>query len=357
MRAVNWKESGGVFRRGEPNAADREILILMNLSGDRARRLVAADGSLPRWFGSPVLEAFGACRVSRSPAVVAKHGLSAGRRAAALVFNIGQVEAFLALLPRRACELIALYQWPALEALSPAKRWIYRRLLRRSSVIVTYSRASIDYLEALFPDRPVQWIGHFTDTDFFDPACCPEPPEDFLLCPGDHKRIEPVVAAIAGALQTPVVRFAADPRVADYYDRNPSPWIRCLSRIPHADVRRLYATAAQVINVVDDREWPVGITTFCEALAMNRPTITSGGHSCSGYSFEDGFRPYLTVSDCEDADEWIAAVRRVREAPPQLAAQRSARDLALRLCSLDAMAAGWRSARDRLSPAAAAGLA
>jgi hypothetical protein len=117
--------------------------------------------------------------------------------------------------------------------------------------------------------------------------------------------------------------------------------VECLSRISFGEVRQLYQSARLVMNAVDDRYWPVGITTFCEALAMDRPIITSAGHSCSGYQFDDSSRPYWTVQDPFDTEQWVALVREVLALNGQRLLGASPRELALKLCSFNASVNAW----------------
>ena len=115
------------------------------------------------------------------------------------------------------------------------------------------------------------------------------------------------------------------------------------SGISFQQLRTLYDDADAVLNVVDDSLWPVGITTFCEALAMDKLVITSGGHSCSGYAFEDGSKPYVTVERSRDVDCWLAAIRSAQRSEGCWISGKGPRDMALRLCSFDAAVENWKS--------------
>jgi glycosyltransferase involved in cell wall biosynthesis len=222
------------------------------------------------------------------------------------------------------------------------KRLVYHRLLLKSRVLVTYSRESEAYLRALFPQKPVVWLGHFTDTEFFRPGHNREPSKRFFLCVGDHKRHEDVIVKVASAAQVPIIRVSADPRVRQYHAVNTSRWVEVRSGISFEELRRLYDQAEAVLNVVDDSLWPVGITTFCEALAMDKVVVTSGHHSCSGYVFDDGTRPYVTVERSRDVDCWLAAIRCAHDGEVRRTKGRNPRDMAVKYCSFEAAVETWK---------------
>jgi len=324
------------------------MIILMSPNPAQQARLTASEMA-PLWFAAPILNATDTVRFSRSVKDCVAAGVSPKSREAVLVFNIGLLEAVLGLLPTPKLDICSLYQWVPLDRLPLKKRLCYNRVLGKSRVILTYSRLAETDLSARFPDTPVKWIGLFTDTAFFNPAGLPSPSDEFILCPGDHKRIESVVTKIATALKVKVVRFATDPKVAAYYEQNPCPYVTCVTNVPFVEVRRLYQAAKLVINVADDRFWPVGITTFCEALAMNKPVVTPGGHSSSGYCFADGYRPYWTVKNAFDADEWVSVVGKALQAGLAWPENKSPRELALKLCSFDTQTTVWKNVLTSLS--------
>ncbi len=250
----------------------------------------------------------------------------------------------LSFLPRSLVEFCSLFQWVPVDVQSSLlKKFIHRRVLRRSRVIATYSRLSEVQLRKDFPRVPVCWIGHFIDTVYFDPLKASEPSVrgDYMLVVGCHKRHEDVIREIASRSGERIVRVSADPATAEYHRQNPCSNVTVLTSVEFSELRNLYHRASIALNVVDDALWPVGITSFCEALAMDRPIVTPAGHSCSGYEFEDGSRPYETVQDSRCVDQWLTAIRKVRQRRSALPG-RSTRDLAVRLCSFDAVAAGWR---------------
>lgn len=319
--------------------------VLLAPSPSDLERALGTGSGVPLGFGAPLAAAAGNnFSFSRSLRALLFSGGSDGGAEPALVFNVGPLEAALALLPVPV-RICSLYQWRPPEQLSPMKRFIYDQLLKKTKVIATYSQITKADLERRFAGKAIRWIGMFTDTDFFDPAKAEAvaAAEPFLLCPGDHLRIEPVVSFIARELRMRVVRFSSGRGTGRFYAENPNPFVECLSGIPFSKVRDLYQSARLILNAADDRFWPVGITTFCEALAMNKLIVTSGTHSCSGYEFEDGSKPYYTVRDCFDHEEWLSTTKAALANEKPWRDGRSPRDLALRFCSLTASAADWRA--------------
>ncbi len=317
--------------------------ILLDASPGQLARLSTSPGSLPRWFAAPIAAADPELKIGRNPREVFS-SLAGGHAAkSALVFNVGLLEAAASAMPFRQTRLVSLHQWWPPELLPAWKNAIYQNVLGNSRIILSYSAADADSLRKRFPGADVRWIGHFVDTDFFTPFCTGEPAEQYILCPGDHRRLEPVVVAVAEALSIKVVRFSTDPHVLDYHREHPSRFVECRGNISFDEVLELYRKALLVLNAVDDRHWPVGITTFCEGIATNRPVITSAGHSCSGYTFEDGFRPYATVEDIFNPSAWIEKVRGLLESGSQWSDGRSPRDLAVHISSFPKMVETWRS--------------
>ena len=162
-----------------------------------------------------------------------------------------------------------------------------------------------------------------------------------MLVVGDHKRHEDVIVKLADALRITIFRVSQDPQVTQYHAANPTPFVRMLNGIDFKQLRQLYHDAELVLNVADDNLWPVGVTTFCEALAMNKVVVTSGRHSCSGYCFEDGSKPYLTVESTRDVARWLDAIEQARSLGSGWKAGRSPRDMAVRFCSLASMKKSW----------------
>lgn len=317
--------------------------LLLDPTPGQVARMSPQPGSLPRWFAAPIAAADPGLEMGRNPANVFRSLTGSSAARSALVFNVGLLEAAASMMPFRKASLVSLHQWWPPELLPAWKHAIYRKVLGNSRIILTYSAADADSLRQRFPGADVRWMGHFVDTEFFRPSPSGDTGAGYILCPGDHRRLEHVVVAVAEALAVKVVRFSTDPHVLEYHRNHPSRFVECLGNISFGEVLELYRRAEVVLNAVDDRHWPVGITTFCEAIAVNCPVITSAGHSCSGYTFADGSRPYETVDEIFETSAWIEKVREVMDAGRSWGDGASPRDLAERICSFETMAASWRS--------------
>ncbi len=323
------------------------MIILMSPSVSEKRR-IERQNEEPRWFASPIIETDPDTHFSRSWSHLASSMRDKARRTDALVFSVGEIEAFLSLVPTTRLNICSLFQWPYLDLLPSIKRQIYRRLLTKSKVIVTYSQAAEVYLRGMFPNKKIFWMGLFTDTDFFCPGSNGIPMRKYLLAVGDHLRFEDIIVQIATKLRMPIVRVSNDVRVASFYSANPSALVEMRRGVDFKELRKLYQNAAAVLNVVDDSKWPVGITSFCEALAMNKALITSGRHCCSGYVFDDGSRPYTTIEQPQDVDCWLEGVGGIVREESLWKSGRSPRDLAIKMCSFEQAVRKWKNVVDIL---------
>jgi glycosyltransferase involved in cell wall biosynthesis len=304
-----------------------------------------ADSGLPKWFASPIIEAGYRVHFSRSfwqiRSIIGKAGAV---KPLVLVFNIALLEYWVALFLSRRCRIVSLFQWRKLENLSVVKRFIYRTILASSDQILVYSRMHEDYIRARFPRAKVSWIGLYTDTHFFQPqtqTVAPAVVEPYLLVPGNHKRNEQIVFEIAETLRMPIVRFSSEPLVAREYALRQSPYVKFLANCSFEQIRSLYQQSAAILIIADDSEWPVGITSFCEALAMNAIVVTPSGNSASGYEFEDGIKPYYNVPHPGKVSDWCNVVRAVLQKQTRFPADRSPRKLAEKLCSIESTVRSW----------------
>lgn len=324
-----------------------DFIALMSPTDAQRRRL--QDGSdAPKWFAYPLLQC--GCKLHFSRSFRQIQEVLKGRsrsKPLLLVFTLSLFDFCTALGLQRHCRVITLYQWRPLERLAPLKRLTYWLVLRASHKILVYSKLAQTYLSSKFPGKRIQWIGLYTDTDYFSPEQVREPPlveTPYLLVPGNHKRDEGQLVRVAGELKTQIVRCASDPRVRTFHLNQPSRFVRVLTGIPFSQVRNLYHYSAGVLNMVEDGEWPVGITTFCEALSMNSRIATPAGHSASGYCFEDRTKPYLIVADSSRLTRWYEAARELLAQHPVWRGTMSPRALALNLCSVRPCAAAWSKA-------------
>lgn len=332
------------------------LLVYMSPPARLLERLEERD-DLPRWFAHPIMKAGFRVRF-REP------GVSGGRQAhrllrdgplAQLFFSIGPGEVWAGLRLHRRAPVCTLYQsWP-LDVMPLHKRLAYRLVFRRSAVIVVYDAISEHYVRIRFPDKPVVRLGLFVDTDYFTPGQRDPDCEPFVLCPGNHRRDERLIVEIARRLDVPVVRMFYSERVRRYYRENVHGNVALEDNVPFERVRTLYRDALAVMNVADDRFWPVGITTFCEALAMNKAIVTTAGHCSAGYEFPDGMRPYLTVKRHDDVGEWVGQMKVALNGGLAFEDGRSPCDLALAMCSEAAAVATWGRVKELLGSRARTG--
>ena len=315
------------------------MIVILSPSDEQQAQTTAR--ARPYWFATPIFATDGTSRFHDALAGVWSFLVRYRLREDVLYFNVGPVESFLSLLPAWAYPSCALFQWRPLHQQPMLKRWIYWRVLQRSRVLVTYSRDSVEYLRQHFPAKPIIWLGHFIDTEYFSPKALRSGRDQYFLCVGNHKRNEELLIRIAEATKTPILRVSSEPAVERYHSLHPSPLVRLLRDVSFDSLRELYDAAEIVLNAVDDSEWPVGITSFTEALSMDCLIVTSGGHSCSGYLFDDGSRPYFAVPVAADLDAWLAAISAARCQGRNWARGRGPREMAEQFCSLEAAKATW----------------
>jgi glycosyltransferase involved in cell wall biosynthesis len=314
------------------------VFVFLKPSSDQAARVTLSENELPRWFAAPIHAAFGHITLSSLASDAISASFNGERNFLIFTVSMQEVIASAALSTRN---LATLFQWPiSSENKFTPKDAARDFVLNRSRKILTYSRQSEGELRTRFPGSEVQWIGHFVDTDYFSPRDASNV-EEFLLCVGDHKRLESIIAEIAHHLKVRVVRVSKSPSVKKYYDENPSSYVRLESDVSFARLRALYSSCALVLNAADDRLWPVGITSFCEAISMGRPVVTSGYHSCSGYAEEIGFESVRTVSELFSLNSWIAEIEGLLNAGAHM--RSDAVDVARRYCSMASMTKTWSS--------------
>lgn len=238
----------------------------------------------------------------------------------------------------------------------PERLFLYKRLaarfaLKRARLVLLQDKCCLDYYRPWLGEERTQFFPWHVDDRFFDPGLSRPVTTDgkpWLFVPGDRARLDDVVLAIARRTDYRILRVARwfAPGVLDAYRACPNVEIRHF--VPWAELRDLYVSASVVLNVADDRETSAGMTTFLEALALNARVVTPSGHSSSGYAYPDGYKPYETVEDPLDVDQWIAAIDRALgflSATPE----RSPRDLFLSLAGVEASAVRWLDVLRRAS--------
>jgi hypothetical protein len=323
-----------------------DFIALMEPTAEQLARM-EPDAALPKWFGYSIAQSGYRAHFTRSIKKIRSIVSQAGsRKPVLLVFNVSLREFWLVLLLSKRCHIVSLFQWRKLGSLPVGKRFIYNSILSASKTILVYSRIQEKYVRARFPRAETRWMGLYTDTEYFRPDAQKGSrlfSEPFLLVPGNHKRDENLVREIAESMGMLTVRFSSSSEVAREYASDQSTRIKFMASPSFSEVRNLYQQAAVVLNMGDDSEWPVGITTFCEALSMNARIVTPAGHSASGYQFPDGTKPYLNVNDASKVSDWRRAARALLRADHRFPENRTPRDLAEKFCSLAEAVATWRS--------------
>lgn len=330
------------------------MLALMHPDEEQLRRTVADDGRLPRWFASPIIQAGFDVHFLTGQAPMFREVAHFARRhpsACLLIFTLSLREFFSAMVFRHRLRICSLFQWIPMESVPAHKRICYRMVLASSRVIAVYNRLAEDYIRQRFPKVPLARIGLYVDTDYFAPRPKAQSSEQapFLLCPGSHRRDEALAIQIAQEAGLRLVRFSQGACARKFYEERKPAIASLESNISFERMRELYAQAEAVINVVDDSQFPAGITCFAEALSMNCLMATPKGHSSAGYEFADGTRPYHAIANWTDLSEWIRAVRCMQKQKQDWEQGRSPRDLALQMCSRNRATEDWLRIRRLLN--------
>lgn len=320
--------------------------VFLAVDIETKERINEASVNRPLWFAAPIARASKYFLINRSFVSYYSSALFGGRAGEFLIFNISYKELVLRCFPGFGVNWIALHQWRPDEMLGYWRALAKRLIISRSKLILTYSRVDEVSLREIYPKKNVRWIGHFVDTEFFSPLISSGCVEKYILCVGDHLRLEAIIGFLADQLNINVVRVTRDRKVEALHAEIGSKRVCIRNNVSFSELRDLYANTELVLNAVDDRYWPVGITSFCEALSMNKKIVTSGNHSCSGYSSLAGKTPYLKVNNIFDKEEWLLSCQQALYGVELC--DESPRDIAIRLSSLQSMTKQWYEAIDAL---------
>jgi glycosyltransferase involved in cell wall biosynthesis len=327
------------MRINRKNESVEKICILA--SPDKSKRFNHSGLDVPKWFSLPLEQL---CKTYFTETLPKIRNVS-GKKGF-LIFNISWREVFVALLYGRWCPICSLFQWVPLEKLSWIKYFCYRIVLKHSKVIVTYNQIAYDYIKKHYPKKKVFFLKLWVDTDFFKPCDSHTSVGRFLLCPGSHRRNEAMVCKLAKSLGIPIVRFSQDSEAISYYKKNPCDLVDFRYNISYEEMRQLYNDASAVLNIVDDRQIPAGLTCFVESLAMDCTVITPSGHSSAGYQFNNGKKPYYTVSESAGFEEWKQVIETALEKP---ITNGLARQYAEQYASLEAARKLWHEVLDNMN--------
>jgi glycosyltransferase involved in cell wall biosynthesis len=132
------------------------------------------------------------------------------------------------------------------------------------------------------PDDFVRIVPYGVDLDFWRALDVAE--EQLILSPGrEHRDLATLAAATAGRPER-VVGTGFSPHSSRARRRQPDAWPANFSVAP-VDIltlRLLYARAALVVVPVLPTDFPAGITTVVEAMAMGKPVIVSATRGLEG---------------------------------------------------------------------------
>lgn len=120
----------------------------------------------------------------------------------------------------------------------------------------------------------------FFDPDAVDPATAPRPtPRPYLLAIGRQHRDYPTLLAAAEGLPVDVVIDAGSQysRSPDELTGRPLPPTVHLVTLDQEQLRAAYALAEVVVAPTHENDFGAGSTTLLEAMAMNRPVVTTRG--------------------------------------------------------------------------------
>lgn len=135
--------------------------------------------------------------------------------------------------------------------------------------------ASIGLAPALVP--------YGIDTSFWSPI--PSTEAALILSPGREQRDHRTLANACREINTRVVITAASAHSAGARMRKAAPSSASLERrvVSYGELRRLYAAASLVVIPLLDVDFPAGVTTLLEAMAMGKAMIVSDTEGLADY--------------------------------------------------------------------------
>lgn len=321
-----------------------EVLIMLDVSDKTISRIERkSDLSEPLWFGAQFHAAFNSAIFTRNIFYIIKFLLSA-RHKTIVVFNISLCELFVAsmkLIGLSKTGFVSIYQWRRFENLSVLKRLVYKLVLKSSDFICVYSVAQRNYLISNGYVR-VRVLPHYTDSEYFSISENISEKKDYILMVGDHRRNEDLANQIALKFNKKLIRVTRDLQVSNIQEKYSNTDLRI--NISFDELKTLYASAALVINPVYDDEWPVGITTFTEALVMGARIVAN--HGCSSDHLksiypENSNSLGVWLVDDHSLDNWVIAVERALADNTDYSIIRDRRKEIIEFLSIKNCANGW----------------
>lgn len=324
--------------------SSEEALVMLDVSDETISRIERNScPNEPLWFGAQFRAAFNSTIFTRNIFHIVKF-LVNSRGKTIVIFNISLRELLVAsmkLIGLSKTSLVSIYQWRRFENLSILKRIVYKLVLKSSDVICVYSIAQRNYLTNNGYVR-VRVLPHYTDSEYFSISEIMSEKNDYILMVGDHRRNENLANQIALKFNKKLIRVTRDINVANIQRTYSNTDLRI--NISFDELKTLYASAVLVINPVYDDEWPVGITTFTEALVMGAKIVAN--HGCSSdylKSIYPGTSNSLGVwlVDDHSFDNWIFAVERALADNTEYSIVRDRRKEIIEILSIKNCANGW----------------
>jgi glycosyltransferase involved in cell wall biosynthesis len=164
--------------------------------------------------------------------------------------------------------------------LTPAKRQVFNILQpqRRMDRVVVHSRNQIELVNRALPRVAplIRVVPYAVDIDFWSPIGQDPDPTLIVSAGREHRDYATLVSALPRSAEL----FVADHSVfsPDAWGRAPAYWPPHVRRgaLDPIGLRELYARAAVVVVPVVDTDFPAGITTLLEAMAMGKAVVVSG---------------------------------------------------------------------------------
>ena len=121
------------------------------------------------------------------------------------------------------------------------------------------------------------------DTSFWSPI--PSTEGALILSPGREQRDHRTLANACRGINARVVITAASAHSAGARMRKADPSSAVLERrvVSYGELRRLYAAASLVVIPLLDADFPAGVTTLLEAMAMGKAIVVSGTEGLADY--------------------------------------------------------------------------
>ncbi len=266
---------------------------------------------------------------------------ASGRKVLLFIYSLRPYDLLVASLYARRVPIVIYYQNIPPEHMPLPKRLCMRYALGHARLILLQDTIKLHDFRTRGAGHRARFFPWVVDDTFFCPTFA-GPRTNTLFIPGDRGRLDDLVLALAARTGRRIIRvsrYFPEPILAAY---RACPNIELHYYARWEDLLRFYQETAMVLNMTDDSDTSAGMTTFLEGLAMNALVLTPDGHSCAGYHFPDGTRPYLLVHQPRRLESWLEAIAAADRHPRTWPAGRAPRDLVLQLAGTTAAVRQWR---------------